>query len=77
MPDSKAPPEPVLTQALLSSHWLIFYVFFSADSELVEFLSEEIAAETSNQKAVTEIPGFVSKKEGAELIFTKTHGNEK
>jgi len=48
-----------------------------ADSELVEFLSEEIAAETSNQKAVTEIPGFVSKKEGAELTFTKTHGKEK
>ena len=50
---------------------------FSADSELVEFLSEEIAAETTNQKVVTEIPGFVSKKEGAELTFTKTHGNEK
>jgi len=48
-----------------------------ADSELVEFLSEEIAAETSNQKVITEIPGFVSKKEGAELTFTKTHGNEK
>merc|ERR1719292_124634 len=48
-----------------------------ADSELVEFLTEEIAAEKSNQKPVTEIPGFVSKKEGAELTFTKNHGNEK
>merc|ERR1711894_328978 len=48
-----------------------------ADSELVEFLSEEIAAETSNKKAVTEIPGFVSKKEGAEVTFTKSSGKEK
>merc|ERR1719244_1025925 len=48
-----------------------------ADSELVEFLTEEIAAEKSNQKPVVEIPGFVSKKEGAELTFTKNHGNEK
>jgi len=48
-----------------------------ADSELVEFLSEEIAAEKGNQKPVVEIPGFVSKKEGAELTFTKNHGNEK
>merc|ERR1719251_76955 len=48
-----------------------------ADSELVEFLSEEIAAEKGNQKPVVEIPGFVSKKEGAELTFTKSHGNEK
>jgi len=48
-----------------------------ADSDLVEFLTEEISAEKSNHKAVVEIPGFVSKKEGAELTFTKNHGNEK
>jgi len=48
-----------------------------ADSELVEFLTEEIAAEKSNAKSPIEIPGFVSKKEGAELTFTKNHGNEK
>jgi len=48
-----------------------------ADSDLVEFLTEEISAEKSNHKAFVEIPGFVSKKEGAELTFTKNHGNEK
>jgi len=48
-----------------------------ADSELVEFLSEEIAAEKSNQKLATEIPGFTSKKEGAELTFTKKFAEEK
>ena len=60
------------------SFWIKALIYFHlADSELVEFLTEEIAAEKSNQKPVVEIPGFVSKKEGAELTFTKNHGNEK
>ena len=57
------------------STWLFALVL--ADSDLVEFLSEEIASEKSNQKPITDIPGFETKKEGAELTFTKNLGNEK
>jgi len=48
-----------------------------ADSDLVEFLSEEIASEKSNQKVPKTIPGFEISKNEAELTFTKKHGNEK
>ena len=47
------------------------------DSELVEFLKEEIPTEKSNQKKVVDIPGFDVKKEGAELTFTKNLQGEK
>jgi len=47
------------------------------DSDLAEFLTEEIAAEKGNLKAAKDIPGFEVKKEGAELTFTKSHGQEK
>ena len=55
----------------------LIFLFFPVDSDLVEFLTEEIAAEKGNQKALKDLPGFEVKKEGAELTFTKAHGLEK
>jgi hypothetical protein len=49
----------------------------AADASLVEFLTEEIKTEKSNQKKVTPMAGFTVKAEGAELLFTKELGNEK
>ncbi len=48
-----------------------------ADSDLGEFLTEEIAAEKANKKPMNEIAGFQVKKESAELTLTKTEGDEK
>ena len=48
-----------------------------ADASLAEFLTEEINTEKNNLKKATPIPGFTVKTEGAELVFTKEHGNEK
>ena len=47
------------------------------DSEIDDFLKEEIKAEQQNLKQLVDISGFVVKQEGAELTFTKTHGSEK
>lgn len=55
----------------------IFSCFVEADSSLAEFLTEEINTEKNNLKKATPIPGFTVKTEGAELVFTKEHGNEK
>jgi len=49
----------------------------NSDGEIAEFLMEEIQAEKSNQRRLTDIKGFEVKQEGAELTLTKKFGNEK
>jgi len=41
------------------------------DSEIVKFLSEEIASEKQNQKALPRLDGWEAKIEGAEVTLTK------
>jgi len=47
------------------------------DAEIVNFLTEEIATEKSNQKPLAKLPGWEAKIEGAEVTLTKASGGEK
>jgi len=52
----------------------------SAEKDLVDFLTEEIATEKKTQKKhgsiPTELEGFKVEGDGAEVTFTKKSGNE-
>lgn len=51
----------------------------TGEKELVEFLTEEIAAERKLQKTKnipTEVDGFKVKLDGSEVTLTKTVGDE-
>lgn len=54
--------------------------FFTAERELVEFLTEEILSERKAQKTKTlptELDGFKAQLSGAEVTLTKQQDNEK
>lgn len=73
----KYQPNLFLHKILYKANWKKLSV--SAEQELVEFLSEEIAAEQKLQKIKTiptEVEGFKVKLEGAEVSLTKTVGDE-
>lgn len=53
---------------------------FTAERELVEFLTEEILSERKAQKTKTlptELDGFKAQLSGAEVTLTKQQDNEK
>ena len=52
-------------------------LFFPADEDLAQFLTEEIKAEKSNQKQLPKLEGFDVEAEGAEIKLTKSYGSEK
>jgi len=47
------------------------------DSEILKFLSEEIATEKQNQKTLPRLDGWEAKIEGAEVTLTKNSAGEK
>lgn len=51
---------------------------FTGDKELIEFLSEEIAAEkkSSKSKAISNLDGFDVKLNGSELVLSKKFNDE-
>ena len=57
--------------------FFLFCIFPIVDSEIDEFLKEEIKAEQQNARQLRDVSGFTVKKEGAELTFTKHNGSEK
>lgn len=55
----------------------LFTFSSSADTELSNFLTEEIAAEKKNAAAVPDIAGFKVTADGAEVKLVKEAGGEK
>ncbi len=51
--------------------------FSSADEDLAQFLSDEIAAEKQNLSQLPSVNGFRAEQDGSELTFTKESGGEK
>ena len=50
---------------------------FPADTDLVTFLTEEIAAEKQNSRPIPDVPGFKVEQDGADLKMTKDLKGEK
>ena len=51
--------------------------YISADTELSNFLTEEITAEKKNASSVPDIAGFKVTTDGAEVKLVKEAGGEK
>lgn len=65
--------------SILASFYSLFPFFFAGERELIEFLSEEIATETKNRKVKslpTDVEGFKVSTDGADVVLTKTTGDE-
>ena len=52
-------------------------LFHPADSDLVAFLTEEIAAEKQNLRTLPEVAGFKIEQDGADLVMNKDNKAEK